>query len=162
MVPVSMELFTYGQATQDLAFLLVPLHPLNDQCLLYLHPTHITDLPTCPRPHLGMVLIKGVVRAGPSASFPGNWWANLMSSPPHRKQQPLLPPWAKTAPACCPRHTVGWHSRTLLQIGKTLSSIKPVMSLFLCSWRWASSEPVGLWGAAQQRQTIKSKEIIVK
>ena len=29
-----------------MAVLLLSVHPLLDQCLLHLHPTHMTDLPT--------------------------------------------------------------------------------------------------------------------
>ena len=44
------------------AVLLLSVHPLLDQCLLYLYPTHMTDLPTyLPLPQLVIVLIKGVV-----------------------------------------------------------------------------------------------------
>ena len=40
-------------------------HPLPDQCLFHLRPTHRTELPTCPRPQLMVVLIKEAVRGGP-------------------------------------------------------------------------------------------------
>ena len=40
-----------------MAVLLLSVHPLPDQHLLHLHPTHMTDLPThLPRPQLMAVL----------------------------------------------------------------------------------------------------------
>ena len=41
-----------------MAVLLLSVHPLLDQCLLHLHPTHMTDLATyLPRPELVIILI---------------------------------------------------------------------------------------------------------
>lgn len=59
-----------GQALR-MAVLLLSLHPLLDQCLLHLHPTHLTDLPTdLPPPQLLTVLTKGAVRGVPLCWFP--------------------------------------------------------------------------------------------
>ena len=53
--------------TVKMAVLLLSVHPLLDQCLLCLHPTHLTDLPAyLPQAQLVIVLIKGAVRAVPS------------------------------------------------------------------------------------------------
>ena len=43
-----------------MAILLLSVHPLQDQCLLHLHTTHLTDLPTyLPQAQLVIVLMKG-------------------------------------------------------------------------------------------------------
>ena len=36
----------YGQGSLKMAVLLLCVHPLLDQCLLHLYPTHMTDFPT--------------------------------------------------------------------------------------------------------------------
>ena len=36
----------YGQGPLKMAVLLLSVHPLLDQCLLHLYPTHMTDFPT--------------------------------------------------------------------------------------------------------------------
>lgn len=62
---------TAGQATPDGCFLALR-DILPDQCLFHLPPLHRTELPTCPRPQLMVVLIKEAVRGGPSAGLLGN------------------------------------------------------------------------------------------
>ena len=72
----------HGQATQNVCVLALCPYPA-DQCLLYLHPAHITDLPTylpqAPdndcynfRSELSTVLIKGMGVEMPPAGFPDN------------------------------------------------------------------------------------------
>ena len=43
--PIHGPILVYGQVTQQVV-LLLSVQPLLDQCLLQLHPTHITDFPT--------------------------------------------------------------------------------------------------------------------
>ena len=75
-------------------YILISVHPLVDQCLLHPHRTHTTDLPThllLPQAVIVLTfrfehfhlesLSKGQWVACSSASFPGNWWANLLSVP---------------------------------------------------------------------------------
>ena len=46
-----------------MAVLLLSVHPLPNECLLHLHPNHMTHLPTyLPPPQLVTVLIKGALR----------------------------------------------------------------------------------------------------
>ena len=53
------------------AVLLLSVHPLPNRCLLHLHPTHLTDLPTyLPQAQLVIVLIKGALRGMPLCWFP--------------------------------------------------------------------------------------------
>ena len=49
--------------------LLFSVHPLPNQVLFRLYPTHVTDLPPS-RPQLVIVLIKGAVRCMPLCWFP--------------------------------------------------------------------------------------------
>ena len=50
-------MLVYAQATQDGCSLALCTSPLLNQCLLHLHPTHLTDLPTyLPLPQLVIVL----------------------------------------------------------------------------------------------------------
>ena len=54
-----------------MAVLLLSVHPLPDQCLLYLHSTHLTDRSTdLPQAQLVIVLIKEAVRGVPLCWFP--------------------------------------------------------------------------------------------
>ena len=44
---------------------LLSVPPLPDQCLLHLHPTHMTHPPSSfPRPQLVIILVKRVMRRG--------------------------------------------------------------------------------------------------
>ena len=52
--------------------LLLSVHPLPNQCLLHLHPIHMTDLPA-NLPQLVIVLIKGAVR-GVIRGMPLYWF----------------------------------------------------------------------------------------
>ena len=52
-----------GPPKMPVVLLSVPALP--EQCLLHLHPTHTTHLPsTFPRPQLVIILIKRVMRRG--------------------------------------------------------------------------------------------------
>ena len=125
-----------------MAILLLSVHPLLNQCLLHLHATHLTNLPTyLPQTPANDwfnfsyqdSLSKRLWGACPSAGFPGNQWTNLMSIHPVTGNLPL-PLRAKNAAMSCPchlPHTVGCCSRTLLQTCKLHLSIKPLMSLLL-------------------------------
>ena len=53
-----------------MAVVLLSAHLLPNQYLLHLYSTHRTDLPTCSRPQLVIVLIKGTVRSMPLYRFP--------------------------------------------------------------------------------------------
>ena len=163
-----------------IAVLLLSVSPLFNQCLLHLYPTHLTDLPTwlphapandCSNFSHRDSLSKGQLGAGPSAGFPGNWWAKLPSISLISGNLPL-PVGVKFARfVASPRaaaYIVGCCSRTLLQ---TCKISHPLNHWCLCrwlralwSWSWANTSLVGLWGAAQQpknRKIINSIQLLL-
>ena len=149
-----------------MAVLLLSVHPLLDQSLPHLHPTHMTDLPTyLPLPQLVIVLTfksehllhdslsKGWWGACPSASFPGNQWANLRSVLPVT-DYPFPPPPSKhccrvictqwrAAPGPCFRHVSSPCPLSHWRL------CRPDSGLLLRSWSWASTGLAGLHAAAQ-------------
>ena len=86
-----------------MAILLLSAHPLLYQCLLHLHPTHMTDLRTyfSQAPASDSSCQRDVEGACPSASFPDNRWAILTSIPPITGCPPPHPPGATTATMAC-------------------------------------------------------------
>ena len=66
-------ILVYGQVTQQVV-LLLSVQPLLDQCLLQLHPTHITDFPTyLPQAPAGDCSHqRGSEEQAPLVGFPGN------------------------------------------------------------------------------------------
>ena len=85
-----------------MAVLLLSVPTPPDQCLLHLHPTYMTDLPTyLPQtPASNCSYQRGGAR--PSASFPGNWRANLTSIPTLTGNLPFLPGRKPAAMFCQP------------------------------------------------------------
>ena len=109
-----------------MAALLLSVHPLPNQCLLHLHPTHMTDLPAylsqAPASNcsyqrgsegLAPLLVSLVTNEPTQHQFLYNW----QSPSAHPPQLPTPPPGAKTAT------TVGCLSRTLLQTCKLPHSL---------------------------------------
>ena len=91
-----------------IALLLLSVHPLPDQCLLHLYSTHWTDLPT----YLPQASASDCsYQKGSEGRVP--LLVSLVTNEPTWHQFPPIswPP----CPACCSHHTVGCHSRTLLQ-----------------------------------------------
>lgn len=83
---VTLEKTPYGQAHPKWLFSCSLYLPI-EQGLLHLHPTDLTDLPTCPRAQIMIGLtsatkIKGQWGTCPSSGFPGDQWVSLTSIPP--------------------------------------------------------------------------------
>lgn len=112
----------YGWTTQDGSSLCIRC--MTSACFTYTLFTCLTFLHTCPKPQPVTVLIKGAVRSllvslvtkepTTDVSFPCNW-----QFPPSRAETATM------------THTVGCHSRTLLQTCALPLSIKPLMFLSL-------------------------------
>ena len=122
-------------------------------CPTYTLLTWLTFLHTCPWPQLVIVLTfrsehlhhdslsKGWWEACPSASFPGNQWANLTPIPPINGNFPL-PLGVKTASMSCPPSATlsGALFQDLASDVYDPPCIKPLMSLSLTQGSFFSLE----------------------
>ena len=127
-----------------MAILLLFVHPLPVQCLPHLHPPCRTDLstylPQAPAKDSSNFSYQASIskewwRVFLSASFPGNRWTNLMSTPPWQvtlpPHNPPFPGEQRLLPRPAHRQWWGFCSRTLFRTHKMPLSVKPLMSLSL-------------------------------
>ena len=122
-----------------MAYLLLSVHPLLDQCPLHLHLlSWLTFLHTWPRSQLVIVLTFRSELFHLLASQEGHEGCALLLVSPVTNEPtwPQFPGPLPRSQDCChlvqhQSHRVGFHSRTLIQTCKIPPSTKPLMSLLL-------------------------------